>query len=175
MTQLTDGRELWHTPAPDDKADAIARLVKFWSSATKSLLIVDYSNNLADQVTVVEGLLAKGIPVKLVLDHSQSTGKTEVPVIQDYRNLVDKYPELITLVIGESCMHKIVHDKYSVVDGQWAEYGSFNFTDAAGLEDNFFFIEDNEQVASVLTTIGETISSWILENEPQYNPGDTQA
>lgn len=159
MIILPDGRELWHTPAPDLQADAIARLTEFWQSATTSLLIVDYSFNLIAFETILPELKAKGVEVTLVLDKSQSTGSSEKPVIASLQ------ASGIDMTIGESSMHHIVHDKFSIVDGVHAEYGSFNFTKVAGLEDNFFFIEPNSPVAQDLTAIANSIKSWIINNE----------
>jgi phosphatidylserine/phosphatidylglycerophosphate/cardiolipin synthase-like enzyme len=161
MITLPDGRQLYHTPAPDDEASALAALQAFWVSATKSLFIVDYSFNLPIFETVLPALKAKGIQVQLVLDRSQSKGTTEVPIITALRAAG------IDMVIGTSSLHGIVHDKFSVVDGVDAEYGSFNYTSAAGKEDNFFFIEPNSVVASDLLQIGNGIRDWILQNEPQ--------
>lgn len=166
MITLPDGRQLYHTPAPDAPMDALRALQDFWQTATKSLLIVDYSFNLALFQTLIPELLEKGVVVTLVLDRSQSSGPTEVPVITALRVLESKYPNF-TMTIGTSSLHKIIHDKFSVVDGIHAEYGSFNYTTAAGKEDNFFFIEGNSPVASDLTEIGNGIKGWVIANEPQ--------
>ncbi len=159
MTILPDGRELWHTPAPDTQEVALERLTAFWQSAKTSLLIVDYSFNLVAFETILPELKNKGVVVTLVLDKSQSTGSSEKPVIASLK------ASGINMTIGESSMHHIVHDKFSVVDGIHAEYGSFNFTKVAGLEDNFFFIENNSSVAQDLTTIANSIKSWIINSE----------
>ena len=167
MITLPDGRELWHTPAPDLPAAALTRLSEFWSSATKSLFIVDYSFNLPLFKSLIPDLLSEGVIVTLVLDRSQSTGNTEKPIIAALRASQAQYKELFTMVIGTSSMHQICHDKFAVVDGINAEYGSFNFTNAAAKEDNFFFIEPNSPVATDLLDIGTAILTWITENEPQ--------
>jgi len=159
MTLLNDGRELWHTPDPDTQEAALARLVEFWQSATISLFIVDYSFNLPIFETLLPELKAKGVAVQLVLDKSQSGGSTEKPIIASLR------ASGIDLVIGESSMHHIIHDKFSVVDMKNSEYGSFNFTKVAGLEDNFFFIENNSPAAEDLISIGNSIRDWVVTNE----------
>jgi phosphatidylserine/phosphatidylglycerophosphate/cardiolipin synthase-like enzyme len=161
MITLPDGRQLYHTPAPDLPADALKGLIDFWNSATKSLFIVDYSFNLPEFETILPTLKAKGINVQLTLDRSQSAGKTEVPIITKLKAAG------VDMVIGTSSLHAIIHDKFSVVDGIHAQYGSFNYTVAAGKEDNFFFIEPNSEVASDLLGIGEGIRQWILAHEPQ--------
>ncbi len=165
MTELPDGRELWHTPEPDTQDSALARLTEFWQTATKSLFIVDYSFNLPVFETLLPQLKAKGIVVQLVLDKSQSTGSSEKPIIEALQ------ASGIDMVIGESSMHHIVHDKFSVVDMKDAEYGSFNFTKVAGLEDNFFFIEPNSPVAEDLLSIGNSIRDWIVANETTNKKG----
>ena len=161
MITLSDGRQLYHTPLPDTPDVALKGLTDFWNSATKSLFIVDYSFNLPIFETLLPAIQAKGVKVQLVLDRSQSKGTTEVPIITALRNAK------LDMVIGTSSMHQIIHDKFSVVDEAHAEYGSFNYTSAAGKEDNFFFIEPNSIVASDLLGIGNGIRDWIIKNEPQ--------
>lgn len=165
MITLDDGRVLYHTPAPDIPAEALAALTDFWDSAQKSLFIVDYSFNLPLFETLIPELLKKGIQVTLVLDRSQSRGTTEVPIITALRALESN--SNFVMVIGTSSLHQIIHDKFSIVDEVHAEYGSFNYTSAAGKEDNFFFIENNSPVASALLEIGNGIKDWITQNEPQ--------
>ena len=174
MITLPDGRLLYHTPTPDSPTIAKQALLDFWNSATTSLFIVDYSFNLADFETILPALVKKGVSVQLVLDKSQSKGPTEVPIIASLK------ASGIDMVIGTSSMHGIIHDKFSVVDGIHAEYGSFNYTNAAGKEDNFFFIEQNSVLANDLLEVGNSIRSWILQNEPMgvglnYNKGDFMA
>jgi len=162
MITLPDGRQLWHTPAPDLPADAEQALATFWLAATKSLFIVDYSFNLTTITGIIETLLAHNVQVTLVLDKSQSSGPSELPVIKQLQAITNP---LFKMVIGTSSMHQIIHDKFSIVDGTHAEYGSFNYTLAASKEDNFFFIESNSPVAPDLLEIGNGIMEWIEENE----------
>jgi len=70
------------------------------------------------------------------------------------------------MVIGTSSMHQIIHDKFSVTDEVHATYGSYNYTAAAGKEDNFFFVENNSPVVPALLSIADSIKTWIVQNEP---------
>lgn len=167
MIQVDNNRQLWHTPAPDNPTDAQAALTQFRLGALKNLTIVDYSFNMESVDTEIEEILERGVEVTCVLDSSQSKGKTEVPVITALKALVPKYPKTFTLVIGTSSLKKIIHDKFMVRDDKDAQYGSFNFTSAAGLEDNFFFIETDTPVANDLQNIADSIKSFIVTNEPQ--------
>lgn len=160
---LPDGRELWHTPTPDTPALAKARLIDFWNSATISLHIVDYSFNLPDFETVLPALKARGVAVHLTLDKSQSKGPSEVPIIQALQTAG------IEMVIGTSSLHGIIHDKFSIVDGRVVSYGSFNYTNAAGKEDNFFFIDSTPEVVSYFMSARNSITTWILQNESMIN------
>jgi phosphatidylserine/phosphatidylglycerophosphate/cardiolipin synthase-like enzyme len=161
MITLSNTRVLYHTPEPDSPDSALQALIDFWNSATKSLLIVDYSFNLPIFEKILPAIKAKGIDVQLVLDRSQSKGKTEVPIIESLK------AAQLDMVIGTSSLHQIIHDKFSIVDGVHAQYGSFNYTSAAGKEDNFFFIEQDSPVAEALFEIGNNIRDWIIKNEPQ--------
>ena len=156
MITLADGRKFYASP----KDDTQSAFLDFLQTAQKTVRIADYSFNLPQFETVLPELVKKGVDVKLTLDRSQSFGKTEKAVIANLQSAG------ISIVIGTSSKHKIMHDKFIVIDEQ-SLYGSWNFTTAASAEDNFFVIDPNTLVANWFLGVWEQINNWIVANELQ--------
>lgn len=158
MIKLGDGREFYASPGDDTKTAYFNWLL----SAKQSILIADYSFNLLDFTVDLPKLVASGVTVRLVLDKSQSAGSTEKPIIAALK------AAKIDLVIGTSSVsHQIMHDKFTVLDGISSQYGSWNYTNSASKEDNFFFIDPSIEVATALTNTWTAMHDWIVANEPQ--------
>jgi phosphatidylserine/phosphatidylglycerophosphate/cardiolipin synthase-like enzyme len=146
--------------SPDD--DTISVFLQFVGRAKKQILIADYSFNLEPLVDLlIEKKQKEGVEVMLVLDRSQSAGKTERPELAKLRAAG------VPFVVGTSSEHAIMHDKYCIVDGEWVQYGSWNYTRAAAKESNFFLIEHNHDLAQVFTRNWYELWDWITKNEPQ--------
>lgn len=156
MLQLSD--RIFYA-SPDE--DTLTPFLEFIKSAKKTLHIADYSFNMKELIPVLQALHDKQVFIDLVLDKSQSAGKFES---QDIMAL--KLASM-TVTIGTSDKHQIMHDKFAIVDGVKTLYGSWNFTDTATKEDNFLVIDSNPQVAAWFEQTWQTIKSWILANEPQ--------
>lgn len=137
--QLAIGINLFASPEDDTLAEFESLLL----GATKSIHLADYSFNI---MAVVNTLIAKaeaGLDVTLVLDNSQSKGKTEVPEITQLKTC-DK----IKLVIVESSKNRIMHDKFTTIDGHLTQTGSWNYTTTASDENNNYFVFDDSLIAN---------------------------
>lgn len=145
--------------SPDD--DLEKAFLDFVQSARRKVRICDYSFNLPALVDLLIEQKSAGLDIGLVLDRSQAAGPTERPQLDRLRAAG------VPMVIGTSSKHKIIHDKYAVIDDEAVLYGSFNFTVAAQSENNFFVIEANLDLAELFTSSYEAIRSWIVANEPQ--------
>lgn len=145
--------------SPQDDIGAV--FVKFIQGAKKEILIADYSFNLVPLVDLLLEKAKLGVDVRLVLDRSQSKGKTEEPEVARLKEA------MVPMVIGTSEDHRIMHDKYAVVDGSWVEHGSWNMTKVASLESNFIVIEHNTQIAGIFAQDWEFQWDWIEKNENQ--------
>lgn len=156
MLQLTD--RIFYA-SPDD--DTITPFLKFIGSATKSIHIADYSFNMKELIPVLIGLRKEGIDIEVVLDKSQSSGASEAIDIQQLREAG------ISITIGTSDKHQIMHNKIAIIDGTRVLYGSWNFTDTAAREDNIYVIDSNTEVAVWAEQLFQNIKSWIISNEPQ--------
>lgn len=159
MITLPDGREFYCCPDLDTPEVTLEAFLNFIQTAQKTLLIADYSFNLPQFETVLPALKAKGVEIRLVLDKSQSAGSTEKPIITTLQTTG------IDMVIGTSSDHKIMHNKFCVIDGETSQYGSWNYTVSASDEDNFYFIDKTPQVASALTAAWQRMYTYITTKE----------
>lgn len=147
--------------SPQD--DTLKAFLDFISSAKKKIRIADYSFNLEQVVDILIKKHKADIDVKLVLDKSQSTGSGEKPQIA--KMLKAKIP----FVIGTSDLHQIMHNKFTIIDDEWVESGSWNYTNAASDENNFFDIEHSIDRATLFTADWQQMYDWISQNETQAN------
>jgi len=110
----------------------------------------------------------RGVDVKVIFDHEQSTGHTEHPMIQ---KLVDSgFVDGIDFVIGTSPeAGQIIHIKATWIDGRWVEDGSLNYSVSAFKQINTIGIMDWPEYALYLDNIFETQWKWILDHDQRYN------
>jgi len=145
--------------SPQD--DTLQTFLEFIGTAKKKIRIADYSFNLKPLVALLIKKKKQGVDVQLVLDKSQSTGSTEKPEVAQLRSA--KVP----FVIGTSDKHKIMHNKFTIVDDSWVQSDSWNYTSAASDEDNFFDIEHSAERAAAFTADWQKMFDWITQNEKQ--------
>lgn len=157
MIQIDPTTQVYFSPQ-DDTVTEFETLLK---SATKSIHLADYSFNIPEVVTILIDQMKAGLEVKLVLDKSQSAGKTEVPEITSLKQAG------VDTAIGTSSDHKIMHSKFTIIDGITVEAGSWNYTAVAADEDNFFFVIENPTIVEAFESDFENMRSWILANEAQ--------
>lgn len=145
--------------APDD--DCEAALLAFVASATHTVRIADYSFNLESLTDTLIRQHAAGLDVQLVLDRSQAAGSSERPIVAELRAAG------VPLVVGTSDRHRIMHNKFVIVDDVAVLSGSYNFTHTASLESNYFDIAHNPLRAQAFGAVWQQIHDWISANEPQ--------
>lgn len=147
MTQLTSGIAIYNSPEDDTQTE----FLNFLTSAQTSIHIADYSFNMMEAVTILVEKMKAGLEVKLVLDKSQSVGKTEVPEVKALQAAG------VPTVIVESSLHEIMHNKFALVDGHLTLDGSWNFTTAASKENNNFFVFDDNDLTFRVTPVYEKV------------------
>lgn len=145
--------------SPQD--DTLQAFITFIGTAKKKIRIADYSFNLDPLVDLLIEKHDKGVDVQLVLDKSQSSGVTEKPEVKKLKKAG------VPFVIGTSDKHKIMHNKFTIVDDTWVQSGSWNYTNAASDEDNFFDIEHSMDRAKVFSDDWQKMFDWITANESQ--------
>lgn len=143
--------------SPQD--DTLQAFLQFIGRAKKKIRIADYSFNLEPLVDLLIEKQKRGVDVRLVLDKSQSTGVSEKPAIARLEQA--KVP----FVVGTSEKHKIMHNKFTVIDDEWVQSGSWNYTSAASDEDNFFDIEHSATRAKFFMADWQKMFDWISTHE----------
>ena len=156
MTRLIDNTRKTYFSPDDDTQNAF---LQFLQSATKKILIADYSFNLQPVVDLLISKHQSGIEVRLILDRTQAAGRSEEPEVQQLRSAG------IPLAVGTSSLRKIMHNKFTIVDDTWVESGSWNYTGTASKEDNFFDIENSPDRAVAFATYWQKMHDWIAKNE----------
>lgn len=139
--------------------DAQKALIDLLQSATKKIRIADYSFNLEPVVQVLIDKFKSGVDVAVVLDRSQSKGKTEIPEVEQLQQAG------IPLVIGSSDKGKIMHLKVAIIDDSVVGSGSYNFTNSAELEDNFFDVEHSIERAKAFTDYWQKVHDYIQSKQ----------
>lgn len=106
--------------SPDEPCSQ--KLLKFINSATKSIDIAIYSINLE---TIVEALIKKSkkVKVRIVCDKLQAKG-VKSKVLHLLENGVN---------IRYGKQKGIMHDKFTIVDNNMVQTGSFNYTNHASV------------------------------------------
>lgn len=145
--------------SPED--DTLRAFLDFIGTAEKKIRIADYSFNLEPLVDLLIKKHNAKVDVRLVLDKSQSVGVSEKPAIERLKKAKIKF------VVGTSDKHKIMHNKFTIIDDEWVQSGSWNYTNAASDEDNFFDIEHSHDRASVFTADWQKMYDWIQQHEAQ--------
>jgi phosphatidylserine/phosphatidylglycerophosphate/cardiolipin synthase-like enzyme len=145
--------------SPDD--DTIKAFLNFVQTANKKIRIADYSFNLEPLVQLLIQKQKAGVEVKLVLDKTQAAGPSERPIIEQLK------AANILMMIGTSSLKKIMHNKFAIIDDEWVQSGSWNYTATAAKEDNFFDIEHSPDRAAKFTSYWQKMWDWIQQNEPQ--------
>ena len=145
--------------APDD--DCLTPLLQTVSDAKDSILVADYSFSLPPLTDLLIAKHIAGVKVKIVLDKSQSGGKSEQPEIEKLKTAGVDY------IIGESDRHRIMHLKVCVIDSETTVFGSYNFTEAAALENNVLAIFDDSDISQSFTKAINKAYLYILQNQAQ--------
>lgn len=123
----------------DDTVDVFVNLI---SGARTCIHLADYSYNIAPITNLLIAKHQAGIEVKVVLDYSQSKERSEVPHVDALKRAG------VPMKIVESSKGRIMHDKFMTIDNHIAQFGSWNYTVAAGLENNFYFVWDDDKTPS---------------------------
>lgn len=154
---LDNTRKTYFSPQDDTKA-VFLNLI---TSAKKKIRIADYAFNLDPLVELLIKKHRAGVDVKLVLDKSEFETPFEKPEVKKLQKARVKF------VVGTSSKHKIMHNKFTIIDDEWVQSGSWNYTASASDEDNFFDIEHSGDRAKIFTADWQKMYEWIKANEPQ--------
>ena len=105
--------------APNEGCDK--KLIEFVSQSQKTLDVAIYNLTLKTYAETLVSLKKNGVTIRMVIDHEMAQDK--LAQFQDLKNAG------VQIKYGNT--RGIMHNKFSIVDGQKIETGSFNYTVAA--------------------------------------------
>jgi phosphatidylserine/phosphatidylglycerophosphate/cardiolipin synthase-like enzyme len=126
------------------------------------LRIAVYGLHLPPLIEALIELHNAGKDVALVIDHTQARGTYENPEVKQL--LAAGVP----LLEGTSQKHKIMHHKFAVRDKESVLSGSWNFSQSASEESNYFDIVDSTDRATLFLSKWQEIWDWISTHEQKY-------
>jgi phosphatidylserine/phosphatidylglycerophosphate/cardiolipin synthase-like enzyme len=148
--------------SPQD--DCTAVILNQARIAQRSLWMKMYGFTLEPLLDILLAKKAAGLDVQLLLDHTQAEGHAERPVVER------AVQGGLAPVIGTSCKRAILHNKYLVIDGLVVISGSFNFSVTAEKEGNCLYVFRWPDLAKAHMDDFQSAKTWVLANEPQYQP-----
>ncbi len=98
-------------------------LVDLMDRATTSIDVADYDFDLADVANAMTRAKQRGVRVRMVTDTDTFTNPNKA-VMSAFGIL-----KQAGIPIVDDQREAIMHDKFTVVDGEWVETGSWNYTD----------------------------------------------
>ncbi len=149
--------------APDD--DTTGEFLRFVGRARRSIHILIFGYHLPALTDLLIAKHGSGVSVRLLLDHSQSKGHAEAGEVA---RLLAAH---LDVVVGTSPVHhQILHSKFTVVDGEWVEDGSWNYSLSAPSQANTMnFVQDAARAAEFIAH-WQRLRDWIVANEPGLQP-----
>ncbi len=152
--------------------DARAALLAAIASATTSIYIADYGLTMPDLVDALIAKAAQGVRVVVVLDHTESTGTAEHPLVLRLVEAATRTP-LLSVVIATSPTGHIMHLKTMVIDAWLVVDGSYNFSgkrneEGAQAEVNDLNIVPSRKRAALFTGRIMALHDWALTHEARY-------
>jgi phosphatidylserine/phosphatidylglycerophosphate/cardiolipin synthase-like enzyme len=99
-------------------------LVALMDKATKTLDVADYDFDLANVADAMVRAKKRGVTVRMVTDTDTLTDKKN-------KEIQDAFGKLkgVSIPIVDDQRGPIMHNKFTVVDSEWVETGSWNYTD----------------------------------------------
>jgi phosphatidylserine/phosphatidylglycerophosphate/cardiolipin synthase-like enzyme len=149
--------------APFD--DTQGEYLAFVSQARRSIYIVIYGFHLPRLTDLLIARYQAGVQIGIILDHSQAEGRAEASEVQ--RLLQARVP----LLIGTSPVHRqILHSKFTVVDEEAVECGSWNYSLSASQQSNTLTIVHNPAYAAPFLQHYDRLRAFILLHELSLQP-----
>ncbi len=147
--------------SPDD--DTQGTFLRYVQETHSHLRIAIYGLHLPPLIEDLLALHKGGKDVALVIDHTQAHGTAERPEVEALRQAG------VPLLEGTSDKHRILHHKFAVRDKSAVLAGSWNFSEGASLEDNYFDIVENADRATLFLSKWQEMHDWIAAHEAAYN------
>ncbi|MCX6024138.1 MAG: phospholipase D-like domain-containing protein [Chloroflexi bacterium] len=119
------------------------RLVAFMDQSKRTLDVADYDFDLQNVAEAMARAAKRGVRVRMVTDTDTLTDTKNEEIQSAFKILKDaKIP------IVEDKRSPIMHDKFTVADGEWVSTGSWNYTDGDTYRlNNWMGVFQNKQLA----------------------------
>jgi phosphatidylserine/phosphatidylglycerophosphate/cardiolipin synthase-like enzyme len=101
-----------------------AKLVQLMDRATATMDVADYDFDLANVADAMARATKRGVRVRMVTDSDTLDNTKDEEVQAAFKTLKDA-----GIPIVPDNRAPIMHNKFTVVDGEWVEMGSWNYTD----------------------------------------------
>lgn len=146
--------------SPDD--DTQNEFINFIKGTTSHLRIAIYGMHLPPLIDALLQLHKDGKDIALVIDHTQARGTYEKPEV------LQLLASGIPLMEGTSQKHRIMHHKFAVRDHTETLAGSWNFSESASDESNYFDIVYSPDRAKMFLGIWQEIWDFMSTKEQKY-------
>lgn len=136
---IPDSDKSKHKGGPDEA------LVELMDRARKTLDVADYDFDLANVASAMVKAKQRGVAVRMVTD----TDTLQNTKDQFVRAAFDQLRKAAIPIVDDR-RGAIMHDKFTVVDDEWVETGSWNYTDGDSyrLNNNMIVIHSSELAAN---------------------------
>lgn len=159
---LTSAEE-WVYVSPDQ--DIKAAYLHFISLAQRSIHLSIFGFHIPELTDALIEKHRAGVVVDAIFDHSQAQGKAEAPEI--LKLMQAGVPFLIGTSPEEG---QLLHAKVTVVDEEWVEEGSWNYSESATKQFNTARITHSTQLAHIYLLARDKVRAYILRHERIFQP-----
>jgi phosphatidylserine/phosphatidylglycerophosphate/cardiolipin synthase-like enzyme len=147
--------------------DGIGEYLKFLDKARVSVDIACYAFTDARITEKLVELRKRGVKVRVLLDKSQTLGRSAPYIQQAIEALRAAGAEVI---VGTSeKRHEIMHNKFTIVDGIYVQDGSWNYTKSANFQNNVLNFDDDPVRAAKFQDNWNRMHDFMIKQN--QNPG----
>lgn len=159
---LTDAEE-WIFCSPDQ--DVKRHFLDFVSRAKRSIHLLIFGFHIPELTTLLISKHDAGLTVDCIFDHSQAQGKAEAP------ELLKLMQAGVPFLIGTSWVKgQILHSKVTVVDEEWVEDGSWNYSESATDQGNIVRFTHSTRLAHIYLREFDKSRAYIIHHEQIFQP-----
>ena len=145
--------------------DVVTPFLAFIRSAKQSIRISIFGFHIPALTDALIERHTAGVDVSLIFDHSQAQGKAEAPELAKLQSAG------VPFLIGTSWVEgQLLHAKVTIVDEEWVEDGSWNYSESASKQDNSFRITRSPALAHFYLRNFDICRAYITHHESIFQP-----
>jgi phosphatidylserine/phosphatidylglycerophosphate/cardiolipin synthase-like enzyme len=149
---------------PYDAELADAKVIYCIANAHKSIRICAYGLNNGAVAGALINQKRAGLDIKIVMDKTQASGKNQKIQVKRMKDAG------IEIMIGHSPVHNnLIHGKFMIIDDQFVEDGSYNYTTNASEQVNTLNFSDDPERAKQFSEAWQKIWDY-LYNKSNKTP-----